>query len=121
MGQTCKGFLIDRCLKDRQMLEQFTIIKQKKALGGFVKIVEIEVGEEKLGEVISFFQKHMVERIGFIKQQFFVHFYCGKDGIVVFKDRTFIITSDPATWEEAIKYGERLGIKKKQLVFEEEI
>lgn len=121
MGGYYRGFLLDCCVKDKKSLDQFKIIKTKKAFWGLVKILEIEVEDTKLDQTIRFFQENMVDHIGIMKQYFFVHFYHEDEGIVVFKNRTFNITSRETTWREAIAYGVSLGIKRKQLKFEQHI
>ena len=59
----------------------------------------------------------MVTHIAFVKQEFYVHFYCENELIVVFKEKVFHITTDKITWTEAIAYGRSLGIREKQLDF----
>jgi len=121
MEKYYRGFVLDCCIKDRKRLKQFKIVKVKRVFWGLVKILEIEIEESKIEQVISFFQENMVDHIGFKKQYFFVHFYCEGKGMVVFNEKIFKITRDTSTWQDAISYGESLGIITKQLNFEEKI
>lgn len=59
----------------------------------------------------------MVDHIGLLRQEFYLHFYCGNELIVVYRNKVFLATSDKSTWEEAQSYGRGLGIVSKQLDF----
>lgn len=73
------------------------------------KILKYEIGNIE--------EKNMVNRIGLKKQEFYLHFYCGNELIVVYRTKKFLATSDKSTWIEAQNYGKNLGIVSKQLDF----
>ena len=51
-------------------------------------------------------------------KHWYAHFYKGNELIVAFQNKIFRLKrSEPKTWKEAIEYGLKLGIPKKQLDF----
>jgi hypothetical protein len=87
---------------------------------GLITIYEIQVLADDIDNIIKKIQRNMVKRIGFIKiifKEFYAHFYSGNELIVVFREKTFHITSDKSTWTEAQAYGKSMGIIEKQLDF----
>jgi hypothetical protein len=52
-----------------------------------------------------------------IKQKFYAHAYNNKELIIIFSNKIFHVTKDPATWTKAIKHGVYHGIPKEQLDF----
>lgn len=112
-----KGYIIDKSLKSRKIFDTLRITNQKTIWLGLITIYEIEVTEKELDTVINQLQKNMVTRIGLKRQEFYLHFYCGNELIVVYKTKKFLTTSDKSTWIEAQNYGRNLGVLSKQLDF----
>lgn len=112
-----KGYIIDKSQKDKKIFETLQITNQKTIWLGLITIYEIEVIEKELDTIINRLQKNMVNRIGLKKQEFYLHFYCENELIVVYRTKKFLATSDKSTWIEAQNYGKSLGIVSKQLDF----
>lgn len=112
-----KGYIIDKSQKNRTIFDTLRITNQKTIWLGLITIYEIEVSEKELDTVINQLQRNMVNRIGLKKQEFYFHFYCGNELIVVYRTKKFFATSDKSTWTEAQNYGRNLGIANKQLDF----
>lgn len=100
-----KGYIIDKSQKNREIFDTLRITNQKTIWLGLITIYEIEVTEKELGTVINQLQKNMVNRIGLKKQEFYLHFYCGNELIIVYRTKKFLATSDKSTWIEAQNYG----------------
>jgi hypothetical protein len=114
------GYIIDRSQADKNIFNNLTVTNKKSFLFGLITIYEIQVLENDIDVVIKNIQKNMVKCIGLIKiiyKEFYAHFYSGHELIVVFREKTFHITSDKSTWTEAQAYGKSIGIIKKQLDF----
>ncbi len=112
-----KGYIIDKSQKNRKIFDTLRITNQKTIWLGLITIYEIEVTAKELDTVINQLQKNMVNRIGLKKQEFYLHFYCGNELIIVYRTKKFLATSDKSTWTEAQNYGRSLGIVSKQLDF----
>lgn len=112
-----KGYIIDKSQKDKKIFETLQITNQKTIWLGLITIYEIEVIEKELDTIINRLQKNMVNRTGLKKQEFYLHFYCENELIVVYRTKKFLATSDKSTWIEAQNYGKSLGIVSKQLDF----
>lgn len=110
-----KGYIIDKSQKDKKIFNTLKITNNKTIWLGLIKIYEIEVKEGELETIIPCLQSNMINRIGFIKQEFYFHFYCKDKLIIVYRTKIFYATSDPVTWVEAQNYGRSLGIVSKQL------
>lgn len=111
------GYIIDKSQKSRKIFDTLRITNQKTIWLGLITIYEIEVTEKELDTVINQLQKNMVNRIGLKKQEFYLHFYCENELIVVYRTKKFLATLDKSTWIEAQNYGRSLGIVSKQLDF----
>jgi hypothetical protein len=59
----------------------------------------------------------MSNKLLFLPQEYYAHFYRGRELIIVYRDRVFRVTTDPATWKAAIEHGRELGIAERQLDF----
>lgn len=112
-----KGYIIDKSQKNKNIFNTLEISNKKTIWCGLITIYEIVVKESELIELISRLQNNMVDHIGLLRQEFYLHFYCGNELIVVYRNKVFFATSDKSTWEEAQSYGRGLGIVSKQLDF----
>ena len=110
-----KGYIIDKSQKDKSIFKTLNITNHKTIWLGLIKIYEVEVKGREIGVVVPCLQKNMTSRIGFVKQEFYLHFYCEDELLIVYRSKIFSATSDPSTWIEAHNYGKSLGIISKQL------
>jgi hypothetical protein len=46
------------------------------------------------------------------------HYFCGDELVVVFRERVFATSVDPAAWSEVVAYGLAQGIQRAELDFE---
>ncbi len=111
------GYIIDKSIGNKKVIKELPITNRKKIWLGLITILEIKVSEKEFDNLIVILQENMTTQIGFFKQEFYIHFYCGNELIVVFRQRVFHITSDKETWGDAISYGKNIGIIEKQLDF----
>jgi hypothetical protein len=114
------GYIIDRSQLDKNIFNNLTVTNKKSFLLGLITIYEVKILADDINNIINKIQKNMVKPIGFIRKiykEYYTHFYSGNELIVVFKDKTFHITSDKSTWIEAQAYGKSIGINEKQLDF----
>ncbi len=102
------GIIVDESFKDKEELKKLKIIGSKKS-GAWV-LYKISFPSSSLNRVIKFIQKNMKER-------YYAHVYLDKRLIVIFKKKIFNITTDKASWKDAIKCGFNIGIPEKQLDF----
>lgn len=76
------GYIIDKSQKDKSVFNTLTITNKKSIWFGLITIYEIQVNEEYITTVIDRLQKNMANHIGFIRQEFYFHFYCGNELII---------------------------------------
>ena len=101
------GILIDQSFEDLNFPKKFKIFAKKQ--DGNWGIYGIKIEGSNLENVISEIQENM--KLG----TWYIHFYNGKDLIVVFKDKVFRIGLDKSTWKEMFDYGKSLNIPEDQL------
>ena len=99
------------------IFRDLNVLGRRKLFGGAVTVYKIGVTAEDLPAVLRRVQENMRNRLLFMRQEFYAHFYRGPELIIVFGDRLFRVGIDPSTWREAIEHGRRLGIAKGQLDF----
>jgi len=111
MKNEYKGIIVEESLEDNRILNDLEIVK--------IKITNEENPSERWHLYTVKVSKQDIEKLSkTIKQKWYIHFWKGKDVIVIFKDKKFEFNFDnkPA-WEPAVKYGLSLGIPKEQLDF----
>ena len=111
------GIMIDRSQKNRSIFTSLRIIGKKRVLAGLVTLYKIEVPENRIDEICKTVMKNMSEHFLFLKQEYYAHFYRDDELIIVFRDRIFKVTPDPATWTDAVMHGRALGIRGNLLDF----
>ena len=107
-----KGTIVEESLLDNRLINSFKINK--------VRISDAEQQEDRwhLYEVEA-----TLEQINELASQlkstgWYTHFWQGDDMIVVFPGKKFEIQrSDQSTWQDAVTYGESIGIPTEQLDF----
>jgi len=114
MNEKYKGIIIKESLTNLSILEEVEVISERTELDQDNPdekwhLYTIEV----LRGVIDKLQTHLKRKGGW-----YMHFWRGRDVIVVFRDKMFEINyNDKSTWEEAIDYGLSMGVPRKQLDF----
>ena len=111
------GIIINISQKNKSLISNLNVIGKKKSIFGIITIYKIEVKQNEINNIIIKIQENMVNKILFLKQEFYAHFYRNNEMIIVFREKIFTVTLDKNTWEEAINYGRKINIKEKQLDF----
>jgi hypothetical protein len=111
------GIIISLSQRDRSIFRELTVIGKNKLLLGLLTFYKVSANPDELDAVIGRLQANMTSRVLWKSQEFYAHFYRGDELVIVFRDRTFKVTTDASTWSEAIRYGRSLGIKEAQLDF----
>ena len=117
MNNEYHGIVLSISQKDKSIFRGLQVIGSKKALLGLITFHKIRIDSRRIDEVIANIQVNMAGNIGPIKQEFYAHFYKDHDLIIVYRDKSFKVTTDRSTWAEAISYGRSLNILEKQLDF----
>lgn len=106
-----KGCIVEESLEDNRILNKIKIMK--------VRITSEENSNERwhiYNSVVSEEQINELHKL--LKNKWYMHFWKGKEGIILFKNKRFNIDfSKKETWKEAVDYGLSLGIPKEQLDF----
>ncbi len=111
------GIIIDHSQHDRGIFKDLDVIGTKKLFLGLIVFYKIKVRPSDLDRVIQRIQKNMSSRFLIKKQEYYAHFYRADELIVVFRDKTFRVTTDRKTWRDPIVYGKSLHIVEDQLDF----
>ena len=111
------GIIINLSLKHQSTIHSLDVIGQKNVFLNWLVLLKVCVHPQELETIIKTLQVNMVERFGFYVPHFYCHFYREDELIIVFKDRVFLVKTDPSTWHEVLSYGRSLGIPVNQLDF----
>ena len=106
------GIVVEESIDDNRILN-------------YLNITKVEISKDKNPEDrwhmywVEASEKDIKSVAKHIKRgKWYMHFWKGNEGIVVFKDKTFSFNyKDKITWKEAVDYGLSLGIPRKQLDF----
>lgn len=109
---TYKGTIVEESLLDNRLLNDFKIKKVRISSAEQPEdrwhLYEVEATPEQIDELAA-----QLKPTGW-----YTHFWQGDDVTVVFPNKKFEIKySDHRTWNEAIAYGEGIGISTEQLDF----
>jgi hypothetical protein len=104
------GIIIDKEFSNPFFCSSFKIFNTKRS--GDWKVYGIEINDNSLESTIAKIQENLKEH-----ESWYSHLYNGQELIVIFKGKVFKIKPDKSTWSEAIKFGEKLNIPRKQLDF----
>lgn len=107
-----KGTIVEESLLDNRLLNNFKInnlrISNAEKPEDRWHLYEVEATSEQIDELA----------IQLKPSGWYTHFWQGDDVIVVFPNKMFEIKySDQSTWQDAIAYGENIGIPTEQLDF----
>ena len=111
------GIVVNRSQKDAAVFSELDIIGKRKALLGLVVLYKVRVAAHDIDQVIKRIQANMSTRFLLKKQEYYAHFYRADELIIVYRDKTFTVSTDKRTWTDAIAHGRSLGIIEKQLDF----
>lgn len=111
MGKEYIGIVIEESLDDNKILNELDIrkihITGHENSKNRYHIYEVKVSKEEIVELSN----HIIKG-------WYMHFWKGKDIIVVFKDKTFKFKYEHLnTWSNVLKYGRSLGLLEGQLDF----
>lgn len=104
------GIIIEQCLKDAAVVSRFPIVSVRR--GKAWTFLLASVPEQSLAEHVRLLQQHMVT-----DDNWYAHYFRGNDLVVVYRDAVFPVTTDPASWGEAVAHGLAAGIPLEQLDF----
>lgn len=109
---TYKGTIVEESLIDNRLLNGFKLNKFR--ISNVEKpedrwhLYEVEASAEQIDELAT-----QLKPSGW-----YTHFWRGDNVIVVYPNKSFkIVYSDKTTWQEAIEYGQSIGIPLEQLDF----
>ncbi len=107
-----KGTIVEESLLDNRLLNSFTINKVRISNAEKPEdrwhLYEVEATPEQIDELAT-----QLKPTGW-----YTHFWQGDNVIVAFPSKKFGIKySDQSTWQDAITYGESIGIPTEQLDF----
>ena len=107
-----KGTLVEESLLDNRIINGFKINKVRISSAEKPEdrwhLYEVEATPEQIDELAT-----QLKPTGW-----YTHFWQGDDVVVVFPSKKFDIRySDQSTWNDAIAYGESIGIPTEQLDF----
>jgi hypothetical protein len=111
------GIVVNRSQRERAIFDGLDVIGERKVLLGLIVLYKIRVAPKAIDRVIKRIQGNMSTRFLFRKQEYYAHFYRADELIIVFRDKTFTVSTDKKTWKKAIAHGVSLGIVEKQLDF----
>ena len=117
MSDEYHGIVLSISQKDKSIFKGLQVIGSKKALLGLITFYKIRIDSHQIDNIITNIQGNMARNIGPIKQEFYAHFYKDTELIIVYRDKSFRVTTDQATWANAISHGRSLNILGKQLDF----
>lgn len=106
------GIIVEEGLKDKSILNKMSKLGKRIDDDADFILIRVEVGEEKIEEIIKLVQKNLVTT-----PVYYAHFYRDEELIVIFPEKIFRITPNNETWRETIEYGKSVGVPEKQLDF----
>ena len=110
MGDDYLGIVIEDSLQDSTALQRLTVLARR--LYGAWDFVLVRVPVGKLRQQVQALQQNMVT-----DDTWYCHFFRADELLVVFRDATFAVTTDPASWTPAIEHGLVRGVPRDQLYF----
>jgi hypothetical protein len=111
------GIVINKSQKDQAIFNELDVIGKRKIFCGLIVFYKIRVRTQDIDIVIKRVQKNMSSKFLFKKQEYYAHFYRADELIIVFRDKTFTVTTNRKTWRDPIAYGKSLYIVEDQLDF----
>jgi len=114
MNEKYRGIIIRESLSNPSILEDIKIVSE-----------HTEPDQDNPNEIWHTYtveiSRDMIKELQpYLKQEggWYMHFWKGRDVVVVFRDKMFEINyDDKSTWEEVVNYGLSMGVPKEQLDF----
>lgn len=123
--------IINLSQNDISIFKCFDVIDVRKRFLGIVKIYKINIPEKDIQEIINRIQLNMSRRL---RKEWYATFYNSEKAIVVFRKKTFNLSTigispvyqhkvdttnsvDKKHWDEMISYAKSLNIPNNQLDF----
>ena len=120
--------IINMSLKDKGMIEKYTILDIRKRYLGLVKIYTIAISEDEIENAVEQFQANLGTAL---KKEWYITFHTAQQVIVVFRKKIFRMSSkgivpiyqkrldtthaeDKQKWDEMIAYAKSLGVPDEQ-------
>ena len=114
MPKDYKGTIIKESLIDPSILDSLQIVSdhvensQDDADGSW-HLYTVLISRDEIPKIQPYLER---------KGGWYMHFWKGRDVIVVFRDRVFEIDADDkTTWKDAVEYGLSMGVPAEQLDF----
>lgn len=105
-----RAVLVREGLRRPEVLQQLPVLGKHRTDNW--TIVEVGVPGEDLHRATELIQSSLID-----EPTYFCHLYRDDEVIIIFPDRVFNATADPASWKEAIKYGVDKGVPREELIF----
>lgn len=111
MSKKYKGIIVEESLKDNRIVNALEIVE--------VKVSDEEDPKDRWHLYTVRVSKEDIKILSKnIKQGWYMHFWKGREIVVVFKDKKFEFDfDDKESWKPVTKYGLSLGIPKEELDF----
>lgn len=111
MEKEYKGIIVEESLEDNRILNDLEILK--------VRISKAENPADRWHLYTVKVSREKIEKLSKnIKLKWYMHFWKGRDVIVIFKDKQFEFNfDDKSTWSPVLEYGKSIGIPQEQLDF----
>lgn len=106
------GIILDAEFTDPSYPKSFKVFAKRKSSDNDRILYGIEVKNKDINKTVKEIQMHMRN-----DQPYYAHLYNDNKLVVIFKNKIFRVQPHISTWNEIIKYGEKLKIPKEQLDF----
>lgn len=106
------GVIIEQSLADPSYLDEVEVVRRQRDPGGSWVFLLVRVPEARAREAFARLRAALPP-----DERWYAHFFRGSELVVVFRDAVLSMTTDPATWTEAVAHGRALGIPAEQLDF----
>lgn len=123
--------VLDVSLKQKKMVQEYTILNVRKRFLGLLKIYTISIPESEIEEAVNKFQKNMSTAL---HKEWYITFHTDTQAIILFRNRIFrldatgivpvhyqllntINAKDKQKWDAMIAYAKSLGVPDNQCDF----
>ncbi len=106
------GVVIEQSLADPAGLRGLEVLRRQRDPHGDWVFLLVRVAGEQGREAFARLQAALRKN-----ETWYAHFFRGDELVVIYRDATFTISTDPATWGPVIDHGRRLGFPAEQLDF----
>lgn len=131
MNKNYHAEILDVSLKNKKILQKYSILNVRKRFFGLLKIYTISIPEKKLLEAIKAFQMNLGTAL---RKEWYITFHTDERAFVIFREKMFsmstkgivpvhyqlldtTIAEDKDIWDEMIAYAKSLGVPDDQCDF----